>query len=119
MLTVMLILAVCHCTAAVLAPDGRPYQQIVVATKAPASVKLAAREMQSLLKQMTGTELPVVHEATAKPVICIGEQPMLAAAGINAKGLKSETWVCRTGKDFLAIYGDDYNGPSIEGVGRP
>ena len=118
-LTVMLILAVCHCTAAVLAPDGRPYQQIVVATKAPASVKLAAREMQSLLKQMTGTELPVVHEATAKPVICIGEQSMLTAAGINAKGLKSETWVCRTGKDFLAIYGDDYNGPSIEGVGRP
>ena len=118
-LLLLAFFVVCPSYAAVLAPDGRPYQQIVVAARAPSSVKLAAREMQDILKQMTGTELPIVNNANVKPVICIGEQPMLEAAGLSAKGLPSETWICRTSKDCLAIYGDDYNGALIEGVGRP
>ena len=105
--------------AGVIAPDGRPYAQIVVAANAPDSVKLAASEMQSLLKQMTGTELPIVNEATARPLICIGPQPLLEAAGLSAKGLPSEEWICKTTEDYLAIYGDDYNGPPIGGIGRP
>ena len=105
--------------AAVIAPDGRPYQQIVVAEHAPDSVKLAAKEMQSLLKQMTETELPIVNETNERPVICIGEQPMLTSVGLMAKTLPSEGWAFQTTDDFLAIYGDDYNGAPIEGIGRP
>ncbi len=105
--------------SAVIAPDGRPYTQIVVAENVPDSVKLAATEMQRYLKKMTGTELPIVHEATQRPVICIGEQPLLEAAGLNAKGLRSEGWACRTTNDFLAIYGEDYGGPQLFGMRNP
>ncbi|MBP5640984.1 MAG: DUF4838 domain-containing protein [Victivallales bacterium] len=120
LLFIAFVLAVVSGNAAgIISPDGRPYAQIVVAANAPDSVKFAALEMQSFLKQMTGRELPLVNDATATPVICIGEQPMLAAAGLTSKGLPSEGWGWQTTKDFLAIYGDDYDGPKIEGVGHP
>ena len=91
-ITVLAGLLASHATAALIAPDGRPYTHIVVAEDAPNTVKLAAADMQGLLRRMTGTELPVVHGTAERPVICIGMQPLLEAAGLKAEGLASEEW---------------------------
>ncbi len=117
--TVTLLIILCRARAAIIAPDGRPYNQILLQENAPGSVELAAKELQSFLKQMTGTELPIVHQPTAFPLICLGSHPLLESVALSHKKLPSEGWAYETTEDFLAIYGDDYDGPPKEGIGGP
>jgi len=113
------LLAAGMLSSAVIAPDGRQYSSIVVEKDAPNSVQLAATELRDFLKQITGDELPVVNEAGEMPVIYVGNQPALAAQGMTPDTLKTEGWAVKTGKDFLAFYGRDYNGPLLFGDRNP
>ena len=107
-------------SAAVVAPDGRAYRQIVLADGQPDSVQLAARELQAFLAQITGdAPLPIVTEATEAPIIYVGAHETLKAQGLDGDKLPSEGWAVRTTDDFLAIYGQDYAGPLLFGEINP
>ena len=118
-----LILLLCvgsYVSAAVLAPDGRAYRQIVLSDGQPNSVQLAARELQSFLAQITGEEpLPIVAEPNKSPVIYVGANETLKKQGLDGDKLPSEGWAVRTTGDFLAIYGQDYAGPPLFGDINP
>lgn len=116
---VLSAIAIVNSYASVLAPDGRPYKQIVLAEGQATSVQLAAREMQSFLKQICGDELPIVQKASEFPAILIGACEEAKAHGLDGNKLPAEGWAVKTGKDFLAIYGQDYNGPNLEGRINP
>ena len=105
--------------AAILSPDGRPYRQIVLEEGQADSVQLAATELQRYLKEMTGDELPIVAAPTEKPFIVIGANKMLKAQGLDGDKLPSEGWMFKTTSDFLALFGQDYNGPALLGDNNP
>ena len=48
------------------ASGGKSNYKIVIAEKPTRQVQLAARELADFMKQMTGAEIPVVSDKTAK-----------------------------------------------------
>lgn len=120
LLWVIVLFAAAGGYGALIAPDGKVYQQIVISESAPASVRLAAGEFQTFMRRSCQAELPIVHEATAFPVIYIGDSPaMRQAAGIDPAQLPQEGFVIRTGRDHLAIVGRDYDGEPLTGYRNP
>lgn len=106
--------------AALLDPAGRAYKQIVISGSAPATVKLAAQELQYFASRLGHAQLPVVHRASAKPVIYLGDSPeMRQAAAIDPAKLPQEGFVIKTGSDHLAIVGRDYSGEPLIGYRNP
>lgn len=105
--------------AAILSPDGRVYKQIVLEGGQPASVQLAATELQHFLKEISGDELPIVQEPSEKPFIIVGANKILKARGLDGNDLKPEGWAFKTTEDFLALYGQDYGGPLLFGPINP
>ena len=61
----ILVLAVLPAQAAPIVADGRSEYTIVVASDAIAPEQMAAKELQSFLKQSTGAELPIASPAVA------------------------------------------------------
>ena len=93
-------------SAALVGPDGRAYAKIVIATNAPDSVRLAARELGTFLSRRCSVDLPIVHSAAAdEPVVQLGGVP-------EAAGLPSDGFIVRTEPRRLLIAGRD-------GIGRP
>lgn len=99
--------------------QGRAYTQIVIAENAPGSVTLAAAELAQFARTLCGAELKIVNHSTAKPVIYVGVSPELAALGVTTASLPPEGYAIKTGRDFLALYGNDYSGPPLVGKADP
>ena len=98
--------------AAITGPDGRDYEQIVVASDAPNSVKLAASELKRFLGGIGVADLPVVHVAdNGKAAVFIGGDPETAK-------LPSDGFVIRTEPGRLTIAGKDNPGRFSEFPGR-
>ncbi len=109
----LLLLTFNLCAGGVLAPNGKPYREIVIAPDATPMVKLAANELRDYLKATTGAELPVVTESTGTPVILVGESPAAEKYGFNAGNLKPEGFRIVSRPDVLAIIGRDHKGGII------
>ena len=107
-------------TAALLDPQGSPYREIVVAENAPATVKLAATQLQEFIRRRCGTELPLVAESSGEgPAILVGDSPALTRQGLSATEFAPEGYAMKTGNGYLALYGRDYDGPPIVGLRNP
>ena len=105
--------------AALLDPQGRPYQEIVVAEDAASTVKIAANDLRDFLARRCGAELRQVSKPTTVPFILVGNSPELAKQGLSADSFPTEGYAIRTGKDYLAFYGRDYNGKLLHGWMNP
>jgi hypothetical protein len=98
---------------------GHSYNEIVVATDAADSVKLAAEELQKFSREICKAELKIVNNATQFPVIFVGESPELKKRGVTAEGLPSEGYLIKTGDNYLAIIGRDYKGKPLLDTRNP
>ena len=69
-----------------LVKDGQPRAEIVVATTAKRTTRLAAQELQDGIKKISGAHLPVVNEPTGKAVkIFVGPSKQTDALKITTE----------------------------------
>lgn len=102
--------------------DGAAYREIIIATDAPATVKLAAAELRKYVKAVCGAELPILNNGVgtgASPRIYVGASPGLQKTGITLDGLKPEGFRMVAKPGVLAIAGRDYSGAIISGFRHP
>ncbi len=93
----------------VLVEQGNGRASIVIPAEPSRMNKLAAEELQTFIQRLSGAELPIVTEpATDDGVnIFVGESEFTKKLGISAEGLESDSFVMRTGDNWLALVGDD------------
>lgn len=102
--------------------DGQAYTEIIVAPDAPDMTKLAAREFQTFIKQITGEQLPLASDGVGsgrRPAVCIGQSAALSALGIDTAGLAAEGYRIVAKPGVLAIVGRDYAGPPLQAEQNP
>ena len=102
--------------------DGQPYTEIIVSPDAPDMTKLAAREFQTFIKEITGQELALATDGVGSgrsPAVCIGESAGLKKLGIDAAGLAPEGYRIVVKPGVLAIVGRDYAGPPLQAAQNP
>jgi len=89
--------------------DGAPNAEIVVAENPPRMTRVAARELQTHIEKMSGARLAIVSRPTGKVAvrIYIGDSPGAAALGVTPKGLDHGAFRMVSGKDWLALVGND------------
>lgn len=73
-----------------LVKDGKACSEIVVADDAPASVMLAARDLQQHLEKMSGGKFRIVspRKIRAENLICVGESEVTRQAGYQMPAFK-------------------------------
>jgi hypothetical protein len=86
--------------------QGRSTWRIYHAADAVPSVREAATDLQRVVHQATGAQLPITHEP-GTPMICLGDNPSAVAAGIDVKCLVSDAFIIRTVQGNLYIAGPD------------
>ena len=89
-----------------LVADGKSDFVIYREAASPPSVKLAAEELQRVIKASTGVELPIV-EQPARPMICLGDNASCRAIALEPEKLPDDgfRWVTQSG--CLYIVGKD------------
>jgi hypothetical protein len=106
--------------AAVIVDQGKPQTVIIISQNAPDTVKYAADELQSYIKQVSGVSLAITHEKSEKLFnIFVGENEFTKKLGLSTADLKSDGFKITTGSNWLAIFGRDYAGPVIFGLRNP
>jgi Domain of unknown function (DUF4838)/Glycosyl hydrolase family 67 N-terminus len=94
--------------------DGVPLGAIVVSTEASPSEKHGATELQVYLKQMSGSELPLIDEGQPLPAHCVivgrGRQSEAAGVKIGADALGPEEFEFHTVGGRLIIVGGRQRG---------
>ena len=82
--------------------------EVVVAKRAPKTVRFAAQEATNFLSRTFGRAIPVVNAPTAgKASLVLGENEWSKAAGIDLEGRKRDTFVIRTLGDAVYVAGRD------------
>lgn len=93
----------------VLVEEGKSRASIVIPPKPSRMNQLAAEELQTYLRRISGAELPIVQApATDGSVnIFVGESEFTRELGVSTEGLESDAFVMRTGDNWMALVGDD------------
>ncbi|MBR2510367.1 MAG: DUF4838 domain-containing protein [Lentisphaeria bacterium] len=91
----------------VFADKGKTDFTIVLPEKTVGFEDMAAKDLQSFFKQMSGAELKIVKEsaAPAKNAIYVGNTDFAKKAGINVDKLTAETWVIKPVNSNLILSG--------------
>lgn len=89
--------------------DGQASAQIVVASEPTRSARLAASQLQVYLEKITSAKLAIVTTPTDTAIvkIYVGESEPARKAGVTATGLKRDAFRLVSGKDWLALIGND------------
>ena len=92
-----------------LVEAGQPRAEIVIAGKPGRAAEFGAEELQTYLQRITGAQLEIVTNPTAaKPVkIYVGESEHARRVGVTAEGLKRDAFRMVSGKNWLALVGND------------
>ena len=92
-----------------LVADGKAHAQIVIATDAPRSTRLAAHELQECLEKISGAKLRIsTNRDTESPVhIYVGASAHTQDLKISTDGLKHGAYRIVSGESWLALIGDD------------
>jgi len=91
--------------------NGVANADIVISSDPERSVTWAASELQDIVEQITGAELPIVTTETGADVhIYVGQSSYTDSLGISTSGLKYDAFKMVSGSDWLALIGpdDDY-----------
>ena len=98
-----------------LIKEGQPNAEIIIAEDASRTTRLAADDLQLTLEKISGAKLPVnTKPGGAEVTIYVGESPQLEKLGVTAEGLKHGAYRIRSGKNWLALIGDDTEFEPIE-----
>lgn len=89
--------------------EGEPRAEIVIAEEPPPMVRLAAGELQDVIKKISGAELPIVTDRVNDDVVAIyvGRSPHTDALGIEVEDLDFDAYRMVSGDDWLALLGRD------------
>ena len=105
--------------ALTLIDNATPRAVIVIADNPSPSTKRALTMLQSHLKEITGTTLPVQTEgrvssepSAKQPFVLLGESKLATKLGFNADGLGAGGFVAEARGDVLALIGTDSRTPS-------
>jgi hypothetical protein len=96
--------------ATFIVKDGKPNAQIVIsADDRPRMATLAALELQLGIQKISGARLPIVTTPDANiPVkIYVGKSYEATKRGVTNKGLKYGAFRIASGKNWLALVGND------------
>ncbi len=96
--------------------EGRSQAEIVIAENPPRAVRLAAQELHDCIEKITGGSMPIVTAPTAAmPVkIYVGESEHARQAGVDATGLERDAFRMKSGPDWLALVGNDWDFTPVE-----
>lgn len=92
---------------ALLVEDGQPRAEIVIAEDAKRTTRLAADELQRVLKQISGAELTVTDSPEADVRIYVGESSHTAELGLSIEDLEYGAYRIQSGDSWLALLGED------------
>ena len=108
---VVLVRLLCRSASAepLIVRDGTPNAEIVTAAEPNRMQKLAAEELQTCIRKISGAELPIVSTSSGQmPVrIYVGQSEAVRALGLTADGLKNGAYRMVSGESWLALLGDD------------
>jgi len=96
-----------------LAENGQPRAVIVLAEKPTRVVQMAAAELATYVKKITGAELPVLGEDALTPeqaagnLALVGESKRTRELGLTSAGLKRQEHVIRNHGRWLILMGRD------------
>jgi hypothetical protein len=92
-----------------LVDEGKAYAEIIISESPPRSTRLAAAELQTYVAKISGARLPIrAGSSVDVPVqIYVGESPHAAKLGVTADRLEHGAYRIVSGKDWLALVGDD------------
>jgi hypothetical protein len=99
-----------------LVENGEPRAEIIIAEDPARSTRLAARELQTYLKKISGAELRIGSEPSgAFPVkLYVGESSYTDELGVTADELKYGAYRIVSGEDWMVFIGDDTDFVPIE-----
>jgi hypothetical protein len=88
-----------------LVENGQARAEIVIPENPTRMQRVAAQEFRDDMEKISGAHLPIVTSPTGKAVkVFIGESPLHP---VKAAGLKDGAYRIATGKDWIALVGDD------------
>ena len=89
--------------------DGRPRAEIVIADRPSRMVSLAARELRTYVKKISGAKLRIVTEPNAdQPVkVYVGRSAHTERLGVTDQGLDHGAFRMVSGENWLALVGRD------------
>ncbi len=92
-----------------LVRNGRPEAAIVIAKKPTKAAQFGAYELQSHIKQITGTILPIVKDSkkVTGTKIYVGDSAAVKKLGIDCAKLKSQEYLIRFLPDAIILAGKD------------
>ena len=100
----------CSASAAqpVLVENGEPRAQIVISETPTRMQRVAAHELQNQIEKISGARLPIVTRPSDGVVsIYVGQSDHLDQLGISTDGLPNGAYRIVSGRDWLALFGDD------------
>ncbi len=99
-----------------LVREGVPQAEIIIAEKSPRTTLLAAQELQTYLRKISGAKLSIVTKPTGKvPVrVFIGRSSHTDKLKITTKELKYGAYRIVSGDNWLVLIGDDTDFTPIE-----
>jgi hypothetical protein len=122
-ISALCILLVLPCLAndLVLIKDGKPMASIVIADQPTASAERAARELQTILKKISGALLPILKESAltnrSTTIICVGHSKFVQDQDIPSGDDPFHTregFILRTHKNLVIAAGNE--GPLYRGT---
>lgn len=98
-----------------LVENGRPKAEIVIAEKPQRSARLAAHDLQTYVKKITGAHLPIVTKPSNEVIgVFVGRSEHTDRLKITAEGLKHGAYRIVSGDNWLVLIGDDTEFTPIE-----
>ena len=120
----LLIILCCLCLSitqtnaaeTLLVEQGQPRAEIVISEQPPRTTRLAAHELQYYIKKISSAKLNIVTKPSDNvPIrIFVGRSSHTDELGITDAGLKYGAYRIVSGKNWLALLGDDTNFTPIE-----
>jgi len=107
--TIVLATAVASAQPLTLIADGKSDYAIYRDPLAAPSVKLAAQEVQRVIREATGVELPLSDEPAAR-MICVGNNMQSKACGFETDPLPHDAFLIATRNGNLFLLGRDFPG---------
>jgi hypothetical protein len=92
-----------------LVADGKPQAVIVTAETPARGARIAALELQAGIEKITGVKLPIAATPPADETVAlyVGRSANTDALGVTADGLRWGAYRMVSGKNWLALLGDD------------
>ena len=92
-----------------LVKDGQPRAEIIIADRPPRTVRLAAHELQTYVKKISGAYLPIATQPSdaTHAQIYVGRSAHTDKLKITADGLKDGAYRIASGDNWLVLIGDD------------